>query len=294
MSPLGVPCNRFFRGQSRASAGGSRCGGRSVCCRRVCVWCASAVCGPPVGLFCCWGAWLASGPRPRRPARRPTRHSCPLPASPAPSSMPRASEDIQAAVNDIYATLKKDADKRPYFVKCTKQERNKGEKTYAYRFTYANEGTFILYHPADYHISVVRDIKFKSQCDARPDPSRAAEGGRFVDHVPHRRLRQPGADRHQGGLSRVRLRAISGGRGPTQETSGPGRRDVRAIWGRWPTPARRSRVFTSPSALPRKGQRPARQIEENVMRILDKSGKDFSLDASPDGRHRRRSGCLAP
>lgn len=70
--------------------------------------------------------------------------------------------ELQAATQDIYRGLKAHADDGHPSIRYSSVSR-KGEKDgCAYHFQYGQEGDFVLYHPADYHISLARDVKFSS------------------------------------------------------------------------------------------------------------------------------------
>lgn len=69
-------------------------------------------------------------------------------------------QEIQADVAKMRTALMTHAKLHPS-VKVSSTER-RDSVGYAYRFKYGNEGDFLLYHPDDYHISLARDIKFRS------------------------------------------------------------------------------------------------------------------------------------
>ena len=68
-------------------------------------------------------------------------------------------QEIQTAVAKIFQGLTDYGAQCQPSIRCFK-EKNKDEAGYAYRFTIGQEGAFVLYHPADYHISLVRNIGF--------------------------------------------------------------------------------------------------------------------------------------
>jgi T5SS/PEP-CTERM-associated repeat protein len=70
-------------------------------------------------------------------------------------------QEIQDGVQGIYEGLKAHAnDNHPSIQYWT--VRRKGSTGCAYHFQYGKEGDFVLYHPDDYHISLGRDISFKT------------------------------------------------------------------------------------------------------------------------------------